>query len=238
MVAVSSAEVLAVDREAAKVATAKVATALAAPAVAQAERAAGLRIANLPEPLHKEFGGVFTVNECQPVTSGCPHWSTPEGGHLFYSPGSNCWVLSTRSCEPGSCVRVATAGAVPTGEVRWAIYVPAARQWGDRRLVVTELAELPRWRRAGRAPHRRLIGVHKTVAVPGKSKVARNGELPSEAWSWRFPIARGQPDELLQEAVPRRAKIRHAARSARIEAKVERLSRSVPLPRQMRRRDP
>jgi hypothetical protein len=67
--------------------------------------------------------GAFTRDATEPDVNGRSHWSTAEGGHLYYSVNGS-WILNTKECSPDttSCdayFRTAGARGVPVGEAVW-----------------------------------------------------------------------------------------------------------------------
>ena len=95
--------------------------------------------------------GVFTWDATDPDANGRPHWSTAEGGHLYYSINGN-WCLNADGLTPdkdGATAWISRAGAVPVGEVVWQYYNDC--KIVEQRLAVAKLlpAEAARLRIVG-----------------------------------------------------------------------------------------
>jgi hypothetical protein len=124
--------------EAARTAAAERAAGTAA-SFAQAERSDGLRVSGFPDGEYPTLHGIFTRDMAAPTANGRPHWSTAEGGHLYYSVTSK-WSLNPYGFTPDkpNCNSAfATAGAVPVGEAVWEYHDGSV--WGERTLTVAEL---------------------------------------------------------------------------------------------------
>ena len=112
----SAAEAVQVER-----ASEAAAAALAAAAFDQAERCPGFRVGGLPAGKHPTLCGVFRRDAAAPDANGRPHYSTAEGGHLYYSTIGK-WLLRDDGFFPaktGCDAKFATAGEVPVGEAAW-----------------------------------------------------------------------------------------------------------------------
>ena len=111
----------------------------AAASFAQAGRCTGLRVGGLPDGKHPKLCGVFTRDAAAPEANGRPHWSTAEGGHLYYSTAGK-WFLKDDGeftpDKPNCIASFATAGVVPTGEAVWEYYDGSA--WVERTLTVAD----------------------------------------------------------------------------------------------------
>jgi hypothetical protein len=132
----------------------------AAASFARAKRSAGLRVGGLQHE-HPSLRGVFTRDTTDPDANGRPHWSTAEGGHLYYSVDGK-WFMNPGQFTPdetGCTAYCETAGAVPAGEAAWQCHwaghvAPQSRhredgsEWVTRTLTVAELspARRPKWR--------------------------------------------------------------------------------------------
>jgi hypothetical protein len=99
------------------------------------------RVGGLPDGKHLSLRGVFTRDAKAPEANGRPHWSTAEGGHLYYSTDGR-WYLNADGFtpdKPNAChAWIASAGAVPAGEAAWQYHDGSA--WGERALTVAELS--------------------------------------------------------------------------------------------------
>ena len=115
---------------------------------AQAERCAGLQVGGFPAGKHPKLCGVFRRVAAAPDANDRPHYSTAEGGHLYYSIQDK-WLLNATGFTPNktnATVTFATAGEVPVGEAVWR-YVDMSLKdtdgtmgkFVDRMLTVTEL---------------------------------------------------------------------------------------------------
>ena len=127
---------------------------------------AGLYIGSLPDGKHPKLCGVFTRDAKDPNANGRPHWSTTEGGHLYYSITGGAWYLSRMFApdflnpnkftpdKDNAAAYFVTAGEVPTGEAAWQYWDGNA--FVERKLTVAELspAEVVEAARAAAAePH-------------------------------------------------------------------------------------
>jgi tetratricopeptide (TPR) repeat protein len=157
----SAAEAADVERAAAEAVAARVA------ALPQAERCAGLRVGSLEAGKHPQLRGVFTRDNKDPDANRRPHWSTAEGGHLYYSTDGR-WYLSTEfTPDKLTCtVSFQTAGEVPTGEAAWRCLDFSLKdtdgtmgKWVDRTLTVAELsaADVAEAQRAAEAEAAALV---------------------------------------------------------------------------------
>ena len=115
---------------------------------AQGERSAGLRVGGFPAGKDPKLRGPFGRDAAAPEANGRLHWSTAEGGHLYYSIQDK-WLLNATGFTPNktnATVTFATAGEVPVGEAVWR-YVDMSLKdtdgtmgkFVDRMLTVTEL---------------------------------------------------------------------------------------------------
>ena len=116
--------------------------------MAQAERCAGITVGGLELGDHPELEAVFTLDASTPETAGRPHWSTAEGGHLYYYQGRGRWLLSKEfTPDKSNCIAwIKTTGEVPVGAAAWHSYDRKSgsgrvgpRKWEERMLTVTEL---------------------------------------------------------------------------------------------------
>ena len=105
---------------------------------AQAERCAGLQVGGFPAGKHPTLRRAFRRDAAAPEANGRPHWSTPGGGHLYYST-SGKWFLSTvfTPAKTSCTAWFATAGEVPVGEAAWQYH--DGSKWVERALTVAEL---------------------------------------------------------------------------------------------------
>jgi hypothetical protein len=111
--------------------------AAAASSFAQAERSAGLRVGGLSEGKHPKLHGAFTRDAKDPDANGRPHWSTAEGGHLYYSTDGR-WLLHVMFTPDrlSGIAGFATTGEVPAGEAAWQYW--DGSKMVERVLTVTE----------------------------------------------------------------------------------------------------
>jgi hypothetical protein len=129
----------------------RVARAAALASFAQADRSAGLRVGGIPDGTHPSLRGAFTRDATAPDANLRPHWSTAEGGHLYYS-NMGRWCLQADGFTPDktACAAwIATGAEVPVGPAAWRYWDGSA--WVDRILKVTELSPTEA---ADPAPHR------------------------------------------------------------------------------------
>jgi hypothetical protein len=140
--------------EVAQVAAAERAAAVTA-SFAQAERMPRLHVGGLPDgKLLEPLRGVFTRDSKDPDANGRPHWSTTEGGHLYYSITAGAWYLTWRYLTGRAAAYFVTAGEVPTGEAAWRYW--DGNSFVERKLTLAELspAEVVEAARAAAAePH-------------------------------------------------------------------------------------
>ena len=102
----------------------------------------------MEEDRMREFHGVFTVCQKDPIANGRPHYKATTGGHLYYS-ATGKWFLN-KSFTPDKTVsraNIQTSGEVPTAGVwQWCTgrtYDPIldcfADKWTTRKLMLAEL---------------------------------------------------------------------------------------------------
>jgi hypothetical protein len=111
---------------------------------AQAERSASLlRIGGFSEGKNLKLRGLFTRDAKDADANGRPHWSTAEGGHLYYSTDGK-WSLNGLprierfTPDKTDChAHFKTAGAVPVGEAAWQYWDGSV--WKEQKLTVEEL---------------------------------------------------------------------------------------------------
>ena len=120
--------------------------------IAQMRYCPGFRVGGLPDGKHPTLSGAFMRTlEGGRLANGRPHWSTAEGGHLYYSINGN-WCLNADGLTPdkdGATAWISRAGAVPVGEVVWQYYNGC--KIVEQRLAVAKLlpAEAARLRIVG-----------------------------------------------------------------------------------------
>ena len=101
----------------------------------------GLHIGGLPDgKLLEPLRGVFARDAKGPNANGRPHWSTTEGGHLYYSITGGAWYLNDEFSpdKDDAAAYFVTAREVPTGEVAWWYWDGNA--FVERKLTVAELS--------------------------------------------------------------------------------------------------
>eukprot|EP01052_Picozoa_sp_SAG31_P010375 SAG31_NODE_567_length_14028_cov_4.022328_14_plen_170_part_00 len=108
--------------------------------VGLAWQAAGLQFAGIEKHRFAKLHGIFTIDAEEPVANGRPHYSTAEGGHLYYVTDLGKWILNGifSPDKPNSCIEIIRPGAVPVGEAVWRYY--DGSKYVDRTLTVSEVS--------------------------------------------------------------------------------------------------
>eukprot|EP01052_Picozoa_sp_SAG31_P039009 SAG31_NODE_5321_length_2612_cov_2.787505_3_plen_304_part_00 len=108
--------------------------------VGLAWQAAGLQFAGIEKDRFPKLHGIFTIDTEEPVANGRPHYSTAEGGHLYYETDLGKWIVNGIFApdKPNSCIEIIRPGAVPVGEAVWQYY--DGSKYVDRTLTVSEVS--------------------------------------------------------------------------------------------------
>ena len=100
-------------------------------------RCAGLQVGGFPAGQNPALRGLFRRDAAAPEANGRPHWSTAEGGHLYYATDGSWYLNNVFTPGKTTCAALfATDGEVPVGDVAWQYY--DGSKWIERALTMTE----------------------------------------------------------------------------------------------------